>query len=161
MLLLNTIRAKPGATSQRRRRGRGVGSGMGTTAGKGDKGQLARTGGRVRAGFEGGQTPLYRRLPKVGFKNFARRDTYVLNVGDFSRGSLADLKEISPTSIKKERLAILGDGEIKKAITVKAHRITDAAREKIEKAGGKVEILQIPGMGRKGKLKKKQDRTTA
>src|SRR5881227_1698955 len=95
MLRLNTIKAQPGSVQKRKRLGRGSGSGLGATAGKGDKGQLARTGGKVRAGFEGGQMPLYRRIPKRGFKNFARRTNAVLNIADLEKISTADIKEVS------------------------------------------------------------------
>lgn len=153
MLRLNTIKAHKGATTKRKRLGRGSGSGLGATAGKGDKGQLARSGGSVRPGFEGGQMPLYRRIPKRGFKNFARRTTAILNVCDLERLSLANLAEISLETLVQanevkgrfDRLTILGTGELTKALTVKAHKISGSAQEKITKAGGKFEILPIPG----------------
>src|SRR3954470_3378959 len=118
MLTLNTIKAHPGATTKRKRLGRGSGSGLRATAGKGDKGQLARTGGKVRAGFEGGQMPLYRRIPKRGFKNFARRTNAILNLKDLERLSTADFKEISLETLgtareikgRYDRLTILGTG---------------------------------------------------
>lgn len=152
MLKLNNIHAKPGATHKTKRLGRGSGSGHGPTAGKGDKGQLARSGGKVRAGFEGGQMPLYRRLPKRGFTNIHRRTNAILNVGDLERFDAKELKEISLDTLVKankikgryDRLTILGTGEIKKSFTVKAHRISSSAKEKIEKAGGKVELIAIP-----------------
>src|SRR5947209_8451718 len=95
MLKLNEIKAQPGSTHKRKRLGRGSGSGHGPTAGKGDKGQLARSGGSVRPGFEGGQMPLYRRLPKRGFKNFARRDIAILNLCDLEKMDTSPYKEIS------------------------------------------------------------------
>src|ERR1700745_1387189 len=95
MLKLNTIRAQRGATHKRKRLGRGSGSGHGPTAGKGDKGQLARSGGSVRPGVEGGQMPLYRRIPKRGFTNFARRNIAILNLFDLEKLDLAQFKEIS------------------------------------------------------------------
>src|SRR5947209_19385346 len=95
MLRLNTITAHPGATHRRKRLGRGSGSGLGPTAGKGDKGQLQRSGGHVRPGFEGGQMPLYRRVPKRGFKNFARRTNAIINVQDLEKLDNAVLKEVS------------------------------------------------------------------
>src|SRR6476619_7694776 len=95
MLRLNTIKAQPGATHKRKRLGRGSGSGHGPTAGKGDKGQLARSGGTSRPGFEGGQMPLYRRVPKKGFTNFARRDIDVLNLFDLPKLDQKQFKVIT------------------------------------------------------------------
>jgi large subunit ribosomal protein L15 len=150
MLKLNTIKAQPGATHKRKRLGRGAGSGHGQTSGKGDKGQLARTGGHVRPGFEGGQMPLFRRIPKRGFTNVLRRTSAVLNLFELEK---LDLKEISLETLTEageikgryDRLTILGTGELKKAFTVKAHRVSGSAQEKIQKAGGKVELIPIPG----------------
>jgi large subunit ribosomal protein L15 len=144
MSLLSDLKPKVGSTGYRKRVGRGHGSGLGGTAGKGHKGQKARTGGRVRWGFEGGQTPLMRRLPKFGFNN-ANYATYydVFNVGD-----LANLgSEITPEVLAKAglvrhgRIKILAKGELKKAINVKAHKFSDAAKAAIEKAGGKAEVI--------------------
>jgi large subunit ribosomal protein L15 len=153
MLKLNTIQARPGATHKRKRLGRGSGSGHGPTAGKGDKGQLARSGGSVRPGFEGGQMPLYRRIPKRGFKNPGKRTVAILNVGDFNRilgekGGVVSLESLTEAHAIKgafDRLAVLGTGELKGKWTVRGHRVSEAARAKIEKAGGTVEILAIPG----------------
>jgi large subunit ribosomal protein L15 len=153
MLRLNTITAQPGATKKRKRLGRGSGSGHGPTAGKGDKGQLARSGGSVRPGFEGGQMPLYRRIPKRGFTSFTRRAIAEVNVQDLERLNPAEVKEVSLETLAKaglvkgrhDRLNILGTGTLTKAFTVKAHKVTPAAAEKITKAGGKVEILSVPG----------------
>jgi len=153
MLKLNTIKAQPGATHKRKRLGRGSGSGHGPTAGKGDKGQLARSGGSVRPGFEGGQMPLYRRIPKRGFKNFARRSNAVLNVFELEKLdpkeikiiSLETLTELNIVKGRYDRLSILGTGELTKAFDVKAHKISTSAQEKIVKAGGKCEVLPIPG----------------
>ena len=153
MLRLNTITAQKGATHKRKRLGRGSGSGHGPTAGKGDKGQLARSGGTSRPGFEGGQMPLYRRIPKRGFKNPGRRTIAILNVRDLQK--LADAK-ISDIALDKlvesnwikgrfDRLSVLGDGDLKSAVSVKAHKVSPSAREKIEKAGGKIELVPIPG----------------
>src|SRR3954463_13897147 len=152
MLRLNTIKAHPGATKKRKRLGRGSGSGHGPTAGKGDKGQLARSGGSVRPGFEGGQMPLYRRIPKRGFKNSGRRTNAIVNLGDFEMLD-ASIKEISLEALKGtklvkgrfDRLAVLANGDVKRAFTVKAHRVSASAKAKIEKAGGTVELLPIPG----------------
>lgn len=156
MLKLNTIRAQPGSNEARKRLGRGQGSGLGHTAGKGDKGQLARSGGTSRPGFEGGQMPLYRRIPKRGFKNFARRTNAILNVGDLDRLATGGLVEVSLETLagarkvkgRFDRLTILGSGEVSKAMSVRAHRVSPTAKEKIEKAGGKVDLIPIPGKSR-------------
>lgn len=153
MLRLNSIRAQKGAIQSKKRLGRGSGSGLGQTSGKGDKGQLARTGGSVRPGFEGGQMPLYRRIPKRGFKNPCKRTQVVLNVGDLEK---FDSKQVSAISLEAlasgnlikgrfDRLVVLGDGSLTKAFIVKAHRVSESAKAKIEKAGGRVELVPIPG----------------
>ncbi len=152
MLQLNTIKAHPGATHKRKRLGRGSGSGHGPTAGKGDKGQLARSGGSVRPGFEGGQMPLYRRIPKRGFTNIARRTNAVINLFDLERLDTAEFKEVTLENLvatntikgRYDRLTVLGTGEITKAFFVKAHRVSPSALAKITKAGGKVELIAIP-----------------
>jgi len=162
MLQLNTIKAHPGATHKRKRLGRGSGSGHGPTAGKGDKGQLARSGGTSRPGFEGGQMPLYRRVPKRGFKNINRRSNAVLNLFDLEKLNPAELKEISLETLgqfnkvkgRYDRLTILGTGDVTKAFSVKAHRVSPSAQEKIVKAGGKVELLPIPGKKPQKKIQK-------
>ena len=162
MLQLNTIRAQPGATQKRKRLGRGSGSGLGQTAGKGDKGQLARSGGRVRAGFEGGQMPLYRRIPKRGFTNVNRRTHAEVNLVDLERMALGSLKEVTLESLvsgnwikgRYDRLVILGTGSLTKPVKVKAHRVSVAAKTAIEKAGGSVEMLPIPGPQPREKKKK-------
>src|SRR4051812_6749013 len=105
MLKLNTIKAQPGATQKPKRRGRGPGSGLGITAGKGDKGQLARSGGHVRPGFEGGQMPLYRRMPKRGFTNIGRRTNAVVNVGDLEMLNPSEIKVISLETLANTNLA--------------------------------------------------------
>lgn len=162
MLQLNTIRAQPGATQKRKRLGRGSGSGLGATAGKGDKGQLARTGGKVRAGFEGGQMPLYRRIPKRGFKNVGRRTHAELNLADLERLAKASVTDINLESLvagnwvkgRYDRLVVLGTGELTQAVKVKAHRVSESAKAKIEKAGGAVELLAIPGPQKREKKSK-------
>jgi large subunit ribosomal protein L15 len=131
----------------RKRVGRGAGSGHGKTSCRGGKGQTARSGGKVRPGFEGGQNPFYRRLPKRGFNNAYFHKSYqVLNVSE-----LAELgeKEITPESLYKAGILkrnlpfkVLGSGELKKALTVKAHKFSQSAKTKIEAAGGKAEILK-------------------
>ena len=150
MLRLNTIKKQPGATHSIKRVGRGVGSRLGKTSGRGGKGQTARTGSSIRIGFEGGQTPLYRRLPKRGFKAMVQR-TRTLNVGLLDQLD-SGVKEISLNTMRSvgwanghdEKLAILGTGELKRAFTVKAHRISESAQKKIEAAGGKVEKVLFP-----------------
>lgn len=162
MLQLNTIKAQPGATKGKKRLGRGSGSGHGKTAGKGHKGQLARTGGHVRPGFEGGQMPLYRRLPKRGFTSMDNRKEALLNVADLEKLDAKALPEVTIETLSKakrlkgrhDRLVILGTGELKQAFTVRAHRVSESAQEKIKKAGGQVEILPIPGMNGKRKPRK-------
>jgi large subunit ribosomal protein L15 len=141
---------KPAEGSRRvdRRVGRGVGSGLGKTSGKGHKGQKARSGGTKGAGFEGGQMPLQRRLPKRGFNNYPFSKEYaVINLKDLAK--VEDVNMITPDVLRergvvkdlKDGLKVLGDGEIKKAITVKAHAFSSAAREKIAAAGGKAEVI--------------------
>ena len=130
----------------RTRVGRGVGSGLGKTSGKGHKGQKARSGGGVRRGFEGGQTPLYRRLPKRGFKNIhAKKYTEVT----LTMLNKSEANEVTAESLLKEGIigkindgiVILGTGSIEKSVTVKAKRFTKSAAEKIEAAGGKIEVV--------------------
>ncbi len=152
MLKLNEITAQPGATQSRKRLGRGSGSGLGKTAGKGHKGQLARSGGHVRPGFEGGQMPLYRRIPKRGFTNHSRRILAELNLSNLQETLPVSMKEVSLASLreaglikgKAERLVILGNGELTRALTVKAHKISETAKKKIEAAGGKTELVKVP-----------------
>ena len=142
---LSNLRAPKKANTNRKRVGRGMGSGMGKTSTRGHKGQGSRSGSSLMRGFEGGQMPLHRRLPKRGFTNIFRTEYNVLNLG-----SLADVKETELTletlaalglTKKKGLLKILGNGEIKNAITVHAHKFSKSAQEKIERAGGKVVVL--------------------
>lgn len=151
MLRLNTIKKHPGATTSRKRLGRGSGSGLGATAGKGDKGQLARSGGSVRPGFEGGQMPMYRRIPKKGFTNIHRRSNAVVNLSELAKlgksvkdVSLESLQEAGIVKGRYDRLTILATGEITQAFVIKAHRVSDAAAEKIKKAGGSIDLIPIP-----------------
>lgn len=145
MSLLSSLRPKWGATGYRKRVGRGTGSGLGGTSGKGHKGQKARAGGRVRWGFEGGQTPLMRRLPKFGFNNTKFETNY--DIFNLSQLATLGMKEVSPETLEKAGLLrhglikILGNGELKGAVTVKAHKFSAKAKEAIEKAGGKAEVL--------------------
>ena len=135
-----------GATKVGLRVGRGTGSGLGKTAGKGHKGQKARSGGSIRRGFEGGQTPLYRRIPKRGFKNHFAKEYAVVNVCDLERFENdtvvnADLL-ISEGLIKKELdgVKVLGTGDLTKKLTVVAKKFSDSAKSKIESVGGKIEV---------------------
>ena len=143
---LSTVRKPRKASENKKRVGRGMGSGMGKTSTRGHKGQRSRSGSRMMRGFEGGQMPLHRRLPKRGFTNIFRQEYNIVNLE-----KLAALGEstINPEVLRKagvistnRRLKILGDGELKSAITVQAHRFSKSAEEKITKAGGKVEILK-------------------
>ena len=151
MLTLNTIKAQPGSTHKRKRLGRGSGSGHGPTAGKGDKGQLQRSGGSVRAGFEGGQTPLYRRLPKRGFTNVHARNHAIVNLADLESKVPAEFKELDLKVMQElglakrtsERLVILGNGSISRGFKIKAHRVSESAKKKISAAGGSIEILDF------------------
>ncbi|MGM9551627.1 MAG: 50S ribosomal protein L15 [Clostridia bacterium] len=137
----------PGSKKEGFRKGRGAGSGNGKTAGRGHKGQNARSGGGVRPGFEGGQMPLYRRLPKRGFTNIFAKDYVAINVEKlekFENGAVVDaqaLKDAGVISKIQNGVVIMGRGEITKSLTVKAVRFTESAKEKIEKAGGKAEVI--------------------
>lgn len=145
---LHDLRPAPGSTHARKRVGRGTGSGHGTTAGKGHKGQKARAGGGVKPGFEGGQTPLYRRLPqRRGFTNITRKEYAVINLDDlekFDAGaevSVETLVESGMVKRLKDGVKVLGDGELTKALTVKVHKFSKSAEEKIKSAGGTAEVL--------------------
>lgn len=147
MSLLSKLRPRKGSTFTKKRKGRGHATGQGGTAGKGHKGQKARTGGTVRWGFEGGQTPLMRRLPKFGFNNKEFRTEYdVFNLSALDK--LAQQNEINPlvlktqTNLKTDRIKILATGKLTKALHVKAHRFSVAAKTAIEAAGGKAEVIE-------------------
>ncbi|MBQ6053227.1 MAG: 50S ribosomal protein L15 [Clostridia bacterium] len=138
----------PGSVKEPKRKGRGAGSGNGKTAGKGHKGQNARSGGGVRPGFEGGQMPLQRRLPKRGFRNYPFRKEYqIVNVdflNEFEDGSVVTAEELLSKGFISDlntAVKILGDGELEKKLTVKANKFSESAKQKIEAAGGKVEVL--------------------
>jgi large subunit ribosomal protein L15 len=147
---LHQLTNTPGATHRRRRVGCGVGSGHGHTCGRGNKGMKARSGGGVRPGYEGGQMPLYRKLPHRGFSNFKFRHEYALvNVGDLGKvtGPEVDAAALAAAGlIRKAELPvkILGTGTLDRAMTVKADKFSGSAREKIEKAGGKAVELAPP-----------------
>ena len=144
---LNELSPAPGSKTEGKRKGRGAGTGNGKTAGRGHKGQNARSGGGVRPGFEGGQMPIYRRLPKRGFNNIFAKKYTEINVSDlnkFEDGAVVDaalLKEAGVISKILDGVVVLGRGEITKKITVKAARVTAGAAQKIEAAGGKVEVI--------------------
>jgi large subunit ribosomal protein L15 len=148
--ILSRLRAPKGAVKDRRRIGRGPGSGLGTTGGKGQKGQYARAGGQVRAGFEGGQTPLFRRLPKTGFHNPFSKDVATINVGMLARfdaGSTVDADALRKAGLLRgafDSLKILGDGKLEKALTVRANAFSQGAKAQIEQAGGKAELIAPP-----------------
>jgi large subunit ribosomal protein L15 len=142
---LSSIRAPKKANEGKKRVGRGMGSGMGKTSTRGHKGQRSRSGSRMMRGFEGGQMPLHRRVPKRGFTNIFRQEFNIVNLekleglGDTINPDV--LRKAGVISTKKP-VKILGDGELKSAITVQAHKFSKSAQEKITKAGGKFEVLQ-------------------
>jgi large subunit ribosomal protein L15 len=144
---IGTLRPPAGATKRRKRIGQGMGSGHGKTATRGAKGQRSRSGARMRPGFEGGQMPLQRRIPKRGFTNIFKKHFALVNLRDledFTSGQTVTpdlLLERGYVKELQDGLKILGDGELKVALKVSAHRFSKSAREKIEKAGGTVEVL--------------------
>ena len=143
---LHELQPAAGSTSATKRLGRGIGSGLGKTSGKGHKGAKARSGGGKRPGFEGGQMPLYRRVPKRGFHNIYRIEYATVNVGRleiFENGTTVTaetLKEAGLISKVMDGVKILGNGELTKKLTVEAAKFTDSAKEKIESLGGKAEV---------------------
>ncbi|HEV2214571.1 MAG TPA: 50S ribosomal protein L15 [Terracidiphilus sp.] len=142
---LSNLRAPKKANIGRKRVGRGMGSGMGKTSTRGHKGQRSRSGSSMMRGFEGGQMPLHRRLPKRGFTNIFRTEYTVVNLDriaglDVKEIELEDYRKLGLASSKKALIKILGSGELKKAITVHAHKFSKSAAEKIEKAGGKAVV---------------------
>lgn len=145
---LNNIKRNPAARSTRKRVGRGMGSGLGKTSGKGEKGQKARSGVSIPAQFEGGQLPLYRRLPKRGFSNAAFKIKYaVINLDDLNR--FEDGCEITPELLKDcglvknqlDGIKVLGNGKLEKKLTIKANKFSNEAIRKIEEAGSKYEVI--------------------
>jgi large subunit ribosomal protein L15 len=145
---LNELKPAPGSKRERKRVGRGTGSGMGKTSTRGQTGQKSRSGGGVRPGFEGGQMPLSRRLPKRGFTNIFAKEYSIVNVGDLNR--FEDGTEVTAQLLKEQRLIrkvqdgvkILGNGEITKKLTVKAAKFTKTAADKIKAAGGTAEVVE-------------------
>ena len=145
---LHELSPNPGSTQTRKRVGRGAGSGLGKTSGKGHKGQNARSGGGVRVGFEGGQLPLFRRLSKRGFNNYEFRTVYAtVNVSDLNRfedGTTVTPELLIETGLVKKELdgiKVLGNGDLTKKLTVKANKFSDSAKTKIENIGGKTEVI--------------------
>ena len=148
IMKLNELKYNEGSKKDIKRLGRGSSSGTGKTSGRGENGQKSRSGGGVRIGFEGGQLPLYRRLPKRGFSNAMFKKTYaVINVSDlnmFDEGTEVTPELLFEMGIIKKQLSgikVLGNGELEKKLTVRAHKFSDVAKEKIEKAGGKAEVM--------------------
>jgi large subunit ribosomal protein L15 len=143
---IHSLAPAPGSTHYRKRVGRGPGSGHGKTAGKGNKGQKSRTGYRHQRGFEGGQMPLHRRVPKRGFTNIFRVEYDIVNLSDLDRFQAG--QAVNPETLAAARLSrrnrpvkILGDGQVGKALTVSAHKFSAGAQAKIEKAGGRCEVI--------------------
>ncbi len=146
---LGNLSPAPGAVTPAKRLGRGIGSGLGKTSGKGHKGQWARSGGGVRPGFEGGQMPLIRRVPKRGFNNIFKNEYSIVNLSvleGFEAGSVVDLNVLAEKGLIKlvkgsVGLKVLGNGELTKSLTVKANAFSKSAKEAIEKVGGTAELI--------------------
>lgn len=145
---LNQLSPAPNSVKEKRRKGRGTGSGLGKTSGKGTKGQNARSGGGVRPGFEGGQMPLIRRLPRRGFTNIFKKEYTLINVGDLN--NLEDKTVVTAELLLEKNLIskiapyglkVLGNGKLEKSLTVVANKFSDSAIQKINEAGGKAEVL--------------------
>ena len=153
---LEDLKPAPGSTRKRKRLGRGRGSGQGKTSGKGHKGLKARSGGGSRPGFEGGQMPLYRRLPKRGFLPHGGKTEFtIVNVGDlstrFAKGSVIDPDVLVSSGLirrsGRRAVKILGDGDVAHALTVRVHKVSESAKQKLEAAGGRVEVLAAKATG--------------
>ena len=144
---LSRLKPPAGATKKRKRKGRGPGSGTGKTCGKGQKGQKSRSGGGVPPGFEGGQMPMHRRLPKRGFNNIFRVKYSIVNVGQldrFEEGTVVDQQALVDAGITRNLrhpVKLLGNGELSKKLTLKVHKTSASAKSKIEAAGGSVEVI--------------------
>ncbi|WP_297818112.1 50S ribosomal protein L15 [uncultured Lactobacillus sp.] len=144
---LNELKPAAGSRRNRKRVGRGTSSGYGKTAGRGQKGQLARTGGKTRLGFEGGQMPLFRRMPKRGFNNVNRKEYAVVNVEDLNRfedGSEVTVETLKNAGLVKKELSgvkLLANGELKSKLTVKVNKASEAAKKAVEAAGGTIEVI--------------------
>lgn len=145
--MLNELKPVEGARKNRKRVGRGPGSGTGGTSGRGDKGQLARSGGKPRPGFEGGQIPFFQRLPKRGFKNYTRKEYAIVNLSEldkFNDGDVITPKVLLANNVIKKLnsgVKVLANGELTKKLTVKANVFSKAAEAAIKKAGGTVEVI--------------------
>lgn len=148
--LLSRLRPPEGAVKPKKRKGRGPGSGLGKTCGKGQKGQKARAGGTVRRGFEGGQTPLHRRVPKLGFKNPFSKVVATVNLQSlmrFEAGAVVDLDALAKAGLvsgRHDSVKILGQGELDRALTIRAHAFSARAKQVIEQAGGTAEVIEAP-----------------
>lgn len=144
---LHELKPAPGARAGRVRKGRGMSSGMGKTSGRGHKGQNARSGGGTRRGFEGGQMPLIRRLPKRGFTNIFREEVAIVNVRDlvrFPAGSVVTPEALQDEGLIKNsslKVKLLGTGELDRPLTIQVHKVSKGAAEKVAAAGGKVEVI--------------------
>ncbi len=145
--MLNELKPVAGARHSKKRVGRGIGSGLGKTAGRGTKGQNARSGGGVRPGFEGGQLPLFQRLPKRGFHNPNRKEYAIVNLKQlnvFEDGAIVDVEALIKAGLVKkvhDGVKVLGKGELTKKLTVKVEKISASAKEAIEAKGGSVEVI--------------------
>ena len=145
--MLNQLKPNDGARHYKKRVGRGIGSGLGKTAGRGTKGQNARSGGGVRPGFEGGQLPLFQRLPKIGFNSHSHKFYAIVNIEKlncFEDGAVVDVESLIAAGLIKEVLdgvKVLGQGELNKKLTVKVNKISKSAQAAIEAAGGSVEVI--------------------
>ncbi len=145
---LEDLKPSPGAVKEKRRKGRGSGSGLGKTSGRGHKGQKSRGNSKIEPWFEGGQTPIHRRLPKRGFKNFNKKHFAIVNVKTLEE-KFSEGDEVTPEILVEKRIVkkimdgikILGEGELTKPLRVKAHAFSKSAVEKIERVGGKVEVI--------------------
>lgn len=144
---LNELKATEGSRRNRKRVGRGTSSGYGKTSGRGQKGQLARSGGKTRLGFEGGQMPLYRRMPKRGFNNINRKEYAIINLNDlnkFEAGSAVTIDSLKEAGIVKKELAgvkLLANGKLDVKLTVKVNKVSESAKKAVETAGGTVEVI--------------------
>ena len=144
---LHEMKYNEGARKQTKRLGRGLGSGQGKTSGKGHKGQNSRSGGGVAIGFEGGQTPFYKRMPKRGFTNFTRKEYAIVNLAaleKFDNDAVVTpelLKEVGVVKKEFDGIKVLGNGTLTKKLTVKCNKISASAKAAVEKAGGKVEVI--------------------
>lgn len=144
---LNELKATEGSRRNRKRVGRGTSSGYGKTSGRGQKGQLARSGGKTRLGFEGGQMPLYRRMPKRGFNHINRKEYAIINLNDlnkFEAGSAVTIDSLKEAGIVKKELAgvkLLANGKLDVKLTVKVNKVSESAKKAVETAGGTVEVI--------------------